>query len=127
MSKKITARRKSRPLMPRRQALAVVKATAAFVNAGFVGTSTFKQNAFVIPTSRSKHGLRKGGKLQYAIAAIAELYPHKLPPEPINERALARQVNRLLAKDAAYQNAGYGWLAPETVRQALRKMRDANR
>jgi hypothetical protein len=91
--------------------------------ASFSAGSDMPMNAFVVRASKTKHGIRSSGRLQYAQLAIAALYPMALP-QRLNTYTLTDKVNALLAKNPGYR-AAYGErkLARMTVTRALERLR----
>jgi hypothetical protein len=80
----------------------------------------------VIRGSRTRHGPRaKWGRLQYAQAAIAALYPLGLP-DPINQSQLVKDVNAKLESDPRYRETRFGELPRTTVLRAAKTLLDAN-
>ena len=82
------------------------------------------RKVFVIRASKTKHGPRRGGKLQFAQVAIVALYPLGLPKH-VNHLKLWRDIDERLKHDPDYR--AIGKLSRMTVRRALQTLRDANR
>jgi hypothetical protein len=80
--------------------------------------------AYAVRAGKTKHGPRKWGRLEYAQAAIAALFP--AVPKNVNHSKLARDVNDWLAHDTEYRATGIGKLSRMTVVRALQKLRAAN-
>jgi hypothetical protein len=80
----------------------------------------------VIRASKTRHGPRaKWGRLQYAQAAIAMLYPDVVP-DNINQAKLVADVNARLNSDPKYRDTGFGYLPRTTVLRALKVHLAAN-
>jgi hypothetical protein len=96
--------------------------------ASFAGRSDAYMNPFVIRAARHKHGPRSWGKLEYAQAAIAALFPE---PRYITRKKLHGDVTAYLANDPAYQTSGLtsglDEISPRTVKRAEHTLRNANR
>jgi hypothetical protein len=120
--------RKNKPAAPKQQAAASVTGqgqASAFLNSGKSADQVETLgNAFVIHPGKTKHGPRKWGRLEYAQAAIAALFP--AVPKNVNHSKLARDVNDWLAHDTEYRATGIGKLSRMTVVRALQKLRAAN-
>ena len=94
--------------------------------AALAGQSGAFLTPYVVHAGRTKHRVRRWGKIEFAQAAIAALYPNKLP-EYVNPKKLPGDVNALLAKNPDYQSTGFGELSPSTIKRALQTLRRANR
>lgn len=115
-----------KPTTPRRRRQQAQQQPQQPAAASFGGSTAATLVPFVIRASKTKHGPRSGGKLQYAQAAILALYPLALP-QHVNHLQLWRDVNKQLARDSNYRATRFGQLSRMTVRRALQTLRDANR
>jgi hypothetical protein len=86
------------------------------------GTSGLDMNAYVIRASHTRHGPRTAwGPIQWAQAAIAEIYPSGIPRAP-NKSKLVRAVNVRLDRDPEYRATRHGYLTRSTILRALDRM-----